>query len=460
MRVYKEKESVHNSQSTERVLGKRLPSAVEAEKALLGALLLNDENVSQVAEHLTSQDFYIPSHRYIYDAILAISGRMERIDLITLQNELEKKGVLQDIGGIVYLLSLQEDIPSVGLVNQHANIIKEKSVLRELINSATGIISTCYTQEDREISSILDDAEKTIFQISHKRAEQSFVQLNIWLKKTFQQLSAIKSNHGGLTGIASGYQGLDVLTSGFQNGDMIVLAGRPSMGKTIVGLNVAAHAAMTGSSVGFFSLEMSGEQLTNRLLSSESQIPHQAIRNGTITSEEWLDLTKVAAKLAEAKLFIDDTAGLDIMTLRAKARKLKAQHDVHLLVIDYLQLLTGGAKKHENRHQEVSEISRALKALAKELNIPILALSQLSRAVDSRMDKRPMLSDLRESGAIEQDADLIMFMYRDVVYNPDTDNPSSAELIVGKQRNGPTGTVQLQYLRDIMKFEDAQSPMY
>ncbi len=444
----------NDNKSSERILGKRLPASVEAEKALLGALLLNDENIPHVVEILSAKDFYVPAHRYVYEAIMLIAERSERVDIVTLQNELEKKGVFQDIGGVMYLLSLQEDIPAIGLITQHAHIIKEKSILRELIGSATDIITNCYSQEDQEISAVLDSAEKTIFQISHKRTDQSFVQINIWLKKTFQHLSNMKSNHGGLTGVASGYTMLDQMTSGFQNGDMIVLAGRPSMGKTIVGLNVAAHAAINGLSVGFFSLEMSGEQLTNRLLSSESQIPHQAIRNGTITSDEWLDLTKVAAKLAEAKLFIDDTAGLDIMSLRAKARKLKSQHNVHLIVIDYLQLLSGG-KKHENRHQEVSEISRALKALAKELNIPILALSQLSRAVDSRMDKRPMLSDLRESGAIEQDADVIMFMYRDVVYNPDTDNPASAELIVGKQRNGPTGTVHLQYLRDIMKFEDA-----
>lgn len=446
--------------ATERMLGKRLPAAPEAERALLGALLLNDENIASVADILKPSDFYTPAHRHIYDAIVVLSQRSERIDIITLQNELEKKNVLADIGGVAYLIGLQEDIPAIGLVVQHANIVKEKAVLRDLINSATNIIATCYTQEEQDITEILDGAEKTIFQISQKRTEQSFVQLNIWLKKTFQQLSGMKSNNGGLTGIGSGYQGLDQLTSGFQNGDMIVLAGRPSMGKTIVGLNVAAHAAMTGLSVGFFSLEMSGEQLTNRLLSSESQIPHQAIRNGTISSDEWLYLTKVAGKLADIKLFIDDTAGIDIMTLRAKSRKLKMQENVQLIVIDYLQLLHSGTKRYENRHQEVSDISRALKALAKELNIPILALSQLSRAVDSRLDKRPMLSDLRESGAIEQDADLIMFMYRDVVYNPETENPAAAELIVGKQRNGPTGTVYLQYLRDIMKFEDAPAPLY
>ena len=338
---------------------------------------------------------------------------------------------------------------------QHAKIIKEKAVLRDLINSAANIISNCYNQEDAEIGSILDEAEKAIFHISNKRSEQNFVQLNIWLKKTFQHLSDIKSSSGGLTGIASGFDALDQMTSGFQSGDMIVIAGRPSMGKTIVGLNIAAHAAAQGISVGLFSLEMSAEQLTLRLLTSESHIPHQNIRNASLSSDQWMSLTKVAGRLSEYKLFIDDTAGIDIMTLRARARKLKAQHNVQLLIIDYLQLLHGGNKRHENRHQEVSEISRALKALAKELGIPIIALSQLSRAVDSRLDKRPMLSDLRESGAIEQDADLIMFLYRDVVYNPDTEHPSLAELIVGKQRNGPTGVVYLQHLKDIMKFEDA-----
>lgn len=446
--------SYKNTGTTERALGKKLPAAIEAEKALLGALLLNDENVISAVELLTPQDFYVFSHRIIYECIVALSQRTERLDVVTLQNELEKKGMLEKVGGVAYLLGLQENIPALGLVTQHSNIIKEKAVLRELINSATEIITSCYNQEDQEISGILDNAEKTIFQISNRRTEQNFVQLNIWLKKTFQHLSDIKSNSAGLTGISTGYSVLDQMTSGFQKGDMIVLAGRPSMGKTIIGLNVAAHAAAQGLSVGVFSLEMSAEQLTLRLLTSESTIAHQSIRNATITSDEWVELTNVAARLAETKLFIDDTAGLDIMALRAKARKLKAQHGVDMIVIDYLQLLHSG-KRHENRHQEVSEISRALKALAKELEIPILALSQLSRGVDSRMDKRPMLSDLRESGAIEQDADVIMFIYRDIVYNPDTENPAAAELIVGKQRNGPTGVVNLHFMKEIMKFEDA-----
>jgi len=440
--------------STEKVIGKKLPSHIEAEKSVLGALLLNDENLTKISEILTPQDFYIPAHTAIYGAIVEIAQRMERLDIVTLQNELEKKGVLDNVGGLMYLLSLQEDIPSVGLIEQHAKIVKEKSILRELINSATTIITSCYNQDQDDISTILDGAEKTIFNISNKRTDQNFVQLNIWLKKTFQHLSDIKSNSGGLTGVTSGFSVLDKMTAGFQPGDLVILAARPSMGKTSLALNIAANAANNGASVGIFSLEMGAEQLTLRLLSTESGIGHQNIRNATITSDEWVELTNVAARLAQMPMFIDDTAGLDIMALRTKARKLKAQSGIDLLVIDYLQLLHSG-KRHENRHQEVSEISRTLKALAKELGVPIIALSQLSRAVDSRMDKRPMLSDLRESGAIEQDADVIMFLYRDVVYNPDTEQPALSELIVGKQRNGPTGTVNLTFLRELTKFEEA-----
>jgi replicative DNA helicase len=439
----------------ERMLGKSLPANIDAERSVLGALLLNDDNMALVAELLVPDDFYSPAHRIIYETMLDLSKRLKRIDVVTLQDELAKKDSLEAIGGVVYLISLQEDIPALGMIEQHAQLIKEKAVLRELIKSATDIISSCYNQDEKHIESVLDQAEKTIFQISNKRASQSFVQLNIWLKKTFQHLSDIKSHSKGITGIPSGLRKLDEMTSGFQPGDLIVLAARPSMGKTALSLSIACHAAATGITVGFFSLEMAAEQLTLRLLSSESGIAHQNIRNATISSQEWIELTNVAARLAERKLFIDDTAMLSVMDLRAKVRKLKAEQNLQLLIVDYLQLLHS-TKRHENRHQEVSEISRSLKALAKEIGIPIIALSQLSRAVDSRMDKRPMLSDLRESGAIEQDADVIMFLYRDVVYNPETENPSIAELIIGKQRNGPTGTVHLHFARDLTRFEDLE----
>ena len=445
--------NVTKNSSAEGILGKMLPANSDAEKAVLGALLLNDEYVTVVSEIIGPDDFYTIAHKTIYQTILDLAQKHKRIDILTLQDELTKKDQLEAIGGVVYLLTLQEDISAVGLIVQHANIIKEKSVLRQLIGSAATIISNCYAQDENSIDAVLDDAEKVIFNIANKRSSNSFVQLDIWLKKTFQHLSDIKSHTKGITGVPSGFQQLDHMTSGFQNSDLIVVAARPAMGKTALSLGIALSAARNGFATGIFSLEMSAEQLTLRLLASESGIGHHNIRNATISSDEWIDLTNVAAQLAEMKVFIDDTPMLTIMDLRAKARKLKAEHGLQFLIVDYLQLLHSN-KKHENRHQEVSEISRSLKALAKELNIPIIALSQLSRAVDSRMDKRPMLSDLRESGAIEQDADIIMFIYRDIVYNPEAENPALAELIIGKQRNGPTGTVYVNFISELTKFED------
>lgn len=447
------------AQNSEQLVGKSLPSSVEAERAVLGALLLNDEHITQISEILIPLDFYNQHHTLIYTAMVDLQQQRKRIDLLTLQDELTKRNQLEEVGGIVYLISLQEDLPAIGLIEQHAHIIKEKAILRDLINSASGIISDCYNQREKQLDSILDKAEQSIFKISNNRASESFVQLNIWLKKTFKHLSDIKSHSKGITGVPSGYKKLDLMSSGFQNGDLIVLAARPSMGKTALALSIGEYAALHGYSVGVFSLEMSAEQLTLRLLSSVAHIAHQNIRNATITSDEWVELTNVAAQLAEVKLFIDDTAGISLMELRARARKLKAEHNLQFLIIDYLQLIHTN-RRHENRHQEVSEISRSLKALAKELNVPILALSQLSRAVDSRMDKRPMLSDLRESGAIEQDADLIMFLYRDIVYNPEAEHPALSEVIIGKQRNGPTGTVYLNFEREYTRFQDIEDEYY
>ena len=441
--------------STEKVLGKSLPYSLEAERAVLGSLLLNDEQAQEVVRLLIKADFYSPAHRAIFDVIFMLLEKHKRIDLITVKDELDKRNELDVVGGLVYLISLQEDIAAIGLIDQHARIIKEKAVLRELIASATKIITNCYAQDDKAIETVLDEAEKTIFDISNKRTNNNFVQLNIWLRKTFDHLIALKSNRQGVTGIPSGYEKLDDITSGFQSGDFIVLAARPSMGKTALALSMTLQAAEAGCGVGFFSLEMSAEQLTLRLLSVEAKVPHHHIRNATVSSDEWEAVTEAAAQLAQMKIFIDDSAMQSILEIRTKARKLKAEHNIQLLVIDYLQLLQANGR-HENRHQEVSAISRSLKALAKELAMPIIALSQLSRAVDSRIDKRPILSDLRESGAIEQDADLIMFLYRDIVYNPETEDPSLSELIIGKQRNGPTGTVFLQYQREYTSFVDGE----
>lgn len=440
----------------ESILGKSLPAHVEAEKSVLGAVLLNDECLNTIIEILLPQDFYVPAHQLIYKSMVDLSTNNKRIDMITLQNELETKGSIEQIGGMVYLISLQEDIPSIGMVEQHAHIIKNKSILRQLINSSVSIITDCYSQQEKEVEDIIDQAERSIFQVAHHQSSNNFVQLNIWLRKTFQHLSSIKSSSRGITGVVSNFKLLDQMTSGFQKGDLIILAARPSMGKTSLALNIAVNASKQGHAVGVFSLEMSAEQLTLRLLSTESGISHQHIKNATISSEEWIELTHFAADLAELKFYIDDSPGCTLMEIRTKARKLKAKGQLDMLVIDYLQLLSSN-KKHENRHQEVSEISRSLKTLAKELQIPIIALSQLSRAVDARVDKRPMLSDLRESGAIEQDADLIMFLYRDIVYNQDTENPGSTELIIGKQRNGPTGTVPLHFIRELTKFEDVSN---
>ncbi len=442
------------NRTTEKIVGKTLPASLQAERSVLSALLLNSQQAIRICEILSADDFYTPAHKVIFQVMIDLEKQNKQVDLVTLQDELSKRDKLEAVGGIIYLVSLQEDIPSIGLIEQHAQIVKEKAILRELINSSAKIISQCYNQEDRSVDVVLDEAEKIIFDISNKRATNDFVQLDIWLKKTFQHLSDIKSHSKGITGIPSGYTSLDRMTSGFQPGDLIVLASRPSMGKTALALCLANAASQSKYGTGIFSLEMSAKQLTLRMLSSESGIAHHNIRNATISSEEWIELTNVAAQMAELRFYIDDTAMLNIMDLRAKARKLKAEGKLDFLVIDYLQLLHS-TRRHENRHQEVSEISRSLKALAKELSIPVLALSQLSRAVDSRMDKRPILSDLRESGAIEQDADVIMFLYRDVVYNAETENPAQAELIIGKQRNGPTGTVYLNFIKELTKFEES-----
>lgn len=439
--------------STENLLGKTLPANLDAERSVIGAILLNDENLTQVCDYLEPSDFYAPAHQILFQACLSVSQKNKRIDVLTLQHELESTQQLEAIGGVSYLLELQENIPSIGLIVQHATIVKEKRILRELISSSTEIIAASYDESNTEIDRVLDQAEKKIFQISNRRVAPTFVQLDVWLNKTFQHLAQIRGLREGVTGVPSGFGKFDEMTSGMQRGDLLILAGRPSMGKTLLAMNMVANAARESFNVGVFSLEMSAEQLVLRMLSSESGIPLQRIRNATINSDEWNSLTNAAAALAEYKIFIEDTAGLSIMELRAKARKLKAKGTLDLLVIDYLQLITGNVR-YENRTQEISEISRSLKGLAKELDIPVLALSQLSRQLESRLDKRPMLSDLRESGAIEQDADVVFFIYRDSVYNPDTETPDLSEIIVGKQRNGPIGTVHVRFQNEHMRFED------
>lgn len=447
------------NQQAETLLGKSLPASIEAEKSVLAALLLNGDNITLVADILKPQDFYTTQHQIIYQGIMDLVQMNQKIDLIVLQDHLTKKSELEACGGVMYLMELQEDIPSIGLISQHAKIVKDKGILRELIFSAADIISTCYDQKVDEIDHVLDNAEKKIYQISNNLTPPTFVQLDILLKRTFQQLAQMKGQREGLTGITTGFKAFDKMTSGMQKGDLLILAARPSMGKTALALNMALSAWHSGAGVGVFSLEMSSEQLVLRMLSSEAGIPHQKIRNAMISSDEWIELTNHAGKLAEAKIFIDDTPSISIMELRAKARKLKAQENIQLLVIDYLQLITTNGR-YENRTNEIAAISRSLKALAKELGIPVLALSQLSRSLESRMDKRPQLSDLRESGAIEQDGDVIFFIYRDVIYNPETEDPDLAEIIIGKQRNGPVGSFHVKFHGEVTQFQDMQHDAY
>ncbi len=440
-------------QETRISIGRELPANCDAERAVLSAILLNEENFALVSDFLLPQDYYFRPHQLICQALIDLSSQNKRIDLVTLQNHLASRNQLEEIGGIVYLLDLQEDIPAVGLIEQHAQIVKDKSLLRNLITTSSGIISSCYDHKGRELEEILDNAEQSIFQIAHRKDSKSFLPFRDILNATFKRLSAL-SQREGITGITSGFSKFDEMTSGMQKGDLLILAARPSMGKTALALNIACNAQKAGHAVGMFSLEMSSDQLAMRILSAESRIPHHYIRNASVTSDEWNVLTNTAAEISEAKLYIDDTPTISIMELRSRARKLKAKHNIELLVIDYLQLISGDSQRHENRTQEISQISRCLKALAKELDIAVLALSQLSRSLEARIDKRPMLSDLRESGAIEQDGDVIFFVYRDIVYNRDTEHPDLAEIIIGKQRNGPTGAVTVRFANDITRFED------
>ncbi|MCK4651294.1 replicative DNA helicase [Candidatus Babeliales bacterium] len=447
------KKQKRDSIQTTTLLGKSLPASIDAEKSVLASILLNSDNLTFVSDRLKPSDFYNRSNSLIYKTMLDISQLNQKIDLVVLQDELEKKGILKEVGGLTYLMELQEDIPSIGMINQHGKIVKDKAILRELIDSAAQIINSCYDQNLDQIDVVLDNSEKRIFQISNRLVPPTFVPLDDLLKKTFKHLAQIKTSRKGVTGIPSGFAYFDQITSGMQRGDLLILAARPAMGKTAMAINLALNAWREGFSVGIFSLEMASEQLVLRMLSSESHIPHQKIRNAMVTSDEWIELTNTAAQLAEAKIFIDDTPGLNIMELRAKARKLKSQHNINLFVVDYLQLLTS-SYRHENRTQEISAISRALKSLAKELDVPVLAISQLSRSLETRMDKRPLLSDLRESGAIEQDGDVIFFIYRDVIYNPETEHPDLAEVIIGKQRNGPIGTFHVRFSGQITRFDD------
>ena len=429
------------------------PASVEAEQAVLGAMLLKPDAVTTAAEELTADDFYRETHRLIFEAMMELKERTEPVDLVTLTEQLKKADKLAKIGGIPALSLIANSVPTAANVHYHARIVHEKAQLRSLIAAATEIAGAAYESAD-EVEDIMDSAEKRILQVSSGKRSKDFVPLQDILLDALEQIDLRYNNKGCITGLPTGFTELDHLTAGLQKSDLILVAARPSMGKTAFTLNIAAHVVLRAKEpVAFFSLEMSKEQLVQRLLCSEGRIDSQRLRVGELEEKEWGDLIDTANRLSAAPLYIDDTPGITVMELRSKARRLKAEHGLSLIVIDYLQLMQGRASKSgDNRQQEISEISRSLKALARELNVPVIALSQLSRSVESRQIKRPMLSDLRESGSLEQDADIVMFLYREDYYDPETENKNITEVIIAKHRNGPVDTVDLTFLKQFTKF--------
>ena len=424
------------------------PQNLEAEQAVIGSMLIEANAVVSALEILRPEDFYKESHRIIFKQIAEMADRLEAVDVVTVAENLRNAGYLDKIGGTAELARLANFVPTAANVEYYAKIVAEKAILRRLIAASTEIAATAYDSQ-YEVDEILDKAEETIFQISQRRATQGYVHLKDVLVETMEKLEYLASHKGNVVGLSSGFSDLDYLTSGFQPSDLIILAARPAVGKTSLGLNIARNVAIREDCpVAIFSLEMPREQVAQRLLCSEAAINSQKLRSGFLTDDEWRRLSIALGRLSEAKIFIDDTPGISVMEVRAKARRIKAEHGLGLVVVDYLQLMR--TRKQENRQQEISEISRSLKGLARELDVPIIAMSQLSRAVEQRQDRRPVLSDLRESGAIEQDADVVIFLYTE----PELEQNNAIELNVAKQRNGPTGSLKLFFSREICRFGD------
>jgi len=431
------------------------PQNLEAEQAVLGGMLIEREAISKVAEFLRGEDFYREAHRLIFSAMLDLFNRNEAVDLVTVTEHLRKADKLENAGGIAYITSLANSVPTAANILYHGRIVEEKALLRQLINTATNIAGMGY-EASEEVADILDKAEKLILEVSGRKVTGDFTPIKSIIFDAFGKIEQLYASKGGITGLASGFKDLDRLTSGLQPSDLILIAARPSMGKTAFTLNIASHVAIREKkAVAFFSLEMSKEQLVQRMLCAEASIDSQRLRIGELEDRDWTKLISAADRLSSAPIFIDDTPGITVMEMRAKARRLKIEHDLKLIMIDYLQLMQGsGGRSGESRQQEISEISRSLKALARELNVPVIALSQLSRSVESRQVKKPMLSDLRESGSLEQDADIVAFLYREDYYNPDTENKNITDVIIAKHRNGPVDTVQLFFHKQFTKFAD------
>ncbi len=439
--------------SLEDTLRKVPPQNLDAEESVLGGVLFDVHALDRVIEVLSVEDFYRESHRKIFRAMLALSEKTEPIDLITLSDLLKARGELQDVGGATYLAELADKVPSAANIGHYARIVREKAVLRNLINVCNEITSRCYNGQE-DIEPFLDEAERLIFDVSEKRVRPAFYKMGDMIMDTIKMVEQLFERKELVTGVPTGFLDLDRMTAGLQPSDLIIVAARPSMGKTAMVLNVAQYVALHANiAVAIFSLEMSKEQLVLRMLCSEARVDNAKVRTGYLGERDFPRLAMAAGRLAEAPIYIDDTPAQNVLELRAKARRLKREANIGLVIIDYLQLMRG-LTAQENRTQELSEISRSLKSLAKELNIPVIALSQLNRQVEQRADRRPMMADIRESGAIEQDADVIMFIYRDEVYKQDSQDEGVAEIIIGKQRNGPTGTIRLAFRREYTRFDN------
>jgi replicative DNA helicase len=429
------------------------PQNIEAERSTLGSMMLDKEAILKGVEVLKPEDFYREAHRVVFEVMAQLANKGEPVDLITVSEELKQRNMLDKIGGVAYLTTLANSVPTSANIEHYARIVEEKSILRAVITAASNILAMGYAGTE-EISVILDDAEKQIFQVSQKRNVKGFVSLKNILIETFERIEKIYESKGGVTGVSSGFVDLDRMTAGLQPSDLIILAARPSMGKTTFALNIARNVAVESKiPVVVFSMEMSKEQLALKLLCSEAGVDNQRIRTGTLMDNDWPRLSYALGRLSDCNIFIDDTPGLTALEIRSRARRIKSEHGLGLIVIDYLQLMQSSSRnRSENRQQEVSEISRSLKSLAREVSVPVISLSQLSRAVEQRTDKKPFLADLRESGSLEQDADMVAFLYREDYYNPESDKKNITELIIAKQRNGPVGTIELLFQKEFSKF--------
>lgn len=427
-----------------------MPQNLDAEQSVLGSMLIDKTAIAQAVEVLNAEDFYRDTHKVIFSAIRDLYQKDTPIDMITLLDYLRSTEKLEEAGGITYITEISNSVPTTANISSYIQIVEDKSTLRKLIRTSTEIIEQSYNKQDN-VEAVMDLAEKRIFGLSQTKNSSDFEPMNVVLERGFLEIERMFNNKGDTTGVPSGFKDLDDKTSGFQSGDMVLIAARPSMGKTTFVLNLAQHAALrAGKKIAIFSLEMSKEQLAYKLLCAEANVDMLRLRTGNLEDKDWESIARASGPLAAAKIFIDDTAGISVMEMRSKCRRLKIEHGIDMIIIDYLQLMSGS--NPDNRQQEVSEISRSIKAIAKEMKCPVIALSQLSRAPEQRADHRPMLSDLRESGSIEQDADLVMFLYRDEYYNKETEEKNVAECIIAKQRNGPVGTVRLAWLGQFSKF--------